>query len=60
VDWDNKIDLDKKKENECNCCIEIEDSIVVIICGEVDVDRLKETLNTVAEVKGNKVFATQK
>ncbi|MHB8155794.1 MAG: hypothetical protein ACYDEQ_00110 [Desulfocucumaceae bacterium] len=51
MDWENK--------DQDNCCIEIKDSIVVIICGEVDVDRLKETLNTVAEVKGNTVFTTK-
>lgn len=54
------IDYDNNNENERNCCIEIEDSIVVIICGEVDIDRLRETLNTVMEAKGAKVLSTQK
>lgn len=53
------MEWDKKKEEECNCCIEIEDSIVVIICGEVDIDRLKDTLNTCVKVKANKVFSSK-
>lgn len=57
---DMNIDYDNNNENERNCCIEIEDSIVVIICGEVDIDRLRETLNTVMEAKGAKVLSTQK
>ena len=42
----------KPKEKECNCCIEIEDSVVVIICGEVDFDRLRDSLNAFADEKG--------
>jgi len=42
----------KPKEKECNCCIEIKDSIVVIICGEVDFDRLKDSLDTFVGEKG--------
>lgn len=50
---------EKPKEKECNCCIEIEDSLVVIVCGEIDVDKLKGCLKTVAEVKGNTVLSTE-
>lgn len=42
----------KKNEKECNCCIEIEDSIVLIICGEIDIDRLKDTLKQLQNQKG--------
>ena len=45
------------KEKECNCCIQIEESIVVIICGEIEIEKLKNCLKTVAEVKGNKILA---
>ncbi|MCG9967112.1 hypothetical protein L9W92_03470 [Pelotomaculum terephthalicicum JT] len=48
------MECEYEKEKECNCCIEIEDSIVLIICGEVDIDRLRESLQTALEVKGNK------
>ncbi len=41
------------KERECGCCINIEDSFVLIICGEIDVDSLKNSLKTFVEVKGN-------
>ncbi|MBP7331044.1 MAG: hypothetical protein BWY65_00393 [Firmicutes bacterium ADurb.Bin373] len=50
---------DKKKKRECNCCLEIKDSIVVIICGEIDIDRLRDCLQTASEVKGNANFAVQ-
>lgn len=50
---------EKEKEKECNCCIKIEDSIVVIICGEIEIDKLKNCLKTVAEVKGNKILASE-
>ncbi|MFA4885188.1 MAG: hypothetical protein WC601_05365 [Desulfotomaculaceae bacterium] len=41
------------KERECGCCIKIEDSFVLIICGEIDVDSLRNSLKTFVEVKGN-------
>ena len=44
---------DKKKERECNCCIEIEDSICVIICGEIEVERLRSCLQTALDVKND-------
>jgi hypothetical protein len=40
---------------ECNCCIEIEDSLVLIICGEVDVDRLNDSLRAFINVKDSNV-----
>ena len=48
-----------EKERECGCCIEIEDSFVLIICGEIDVDNLKNALKTFVEVKGNAKLAEQ-
>ncbi|MDF9406902.1 MAG: hypothetical protein A4E52_00635 [Pelotomaculum sp. PtaB.Bin013] len=47
----------EKKEEECdcrNCRIEIKDSIVVIICGEVEVEKLKHCLGSLMEAKDNK------
>lgn len=43
------------RRRECNCRLEIKDSIVVIICGEIDIDRLRNCLQTASEVKGNAV-----
>ena len=42
------------KERECNCCIEIEESIVVILCGDVEIDKFRNTLDTAIELKGKK------
>ncbi|QNB47658.1 hypothetical protein BR63_16095 [Thermanaerosceptrum fracticalcis] len=44
------------KEKKCNCCIEIEDSIVVIVCGEIEIDKFRDCINTVLEVKDKKNF----
>jgi hypothetical protein len=41
-------------EKEYNFRIEIEDSIVVIICGEIETEALKKCLKTVEETKGTK------
>ncbi|MDF9409977.1 MAG: hypothetical protein A4E52_00008 [Pelotomaculum sp. PtaB.Bin013] len=43
-----------EEEKECGCRITIEDSIVIIICGEIEVERLRESLQTALEVKDNK------
>lgn len=51
-DWDKNKDKDKDKDKECKCCLEIEKSIVVIICGELDIDKLKDCLKTVADKAG--------
>lgn len=36
----------KKKDNDkdCNCLIKIEDSLVIIICDEIDHKKLKDSL----------------
>jgi predicted Zn-dependent peptidase len=47
-------DKKKKEKEECHCTIKIEDSIVVLICGDVDVDKLKESLEAVNGAKANK------
>ena len=44
------------KERKCNCCIEIEESIVVILCGDIERDKFKKTLETAVEVKPKKTF----
>ncbi|HOV80092.1 MAG TPA: hypothetical protein PK728_08265 [Bacillota bacterium] len=46
-------------EKECNCCIKIEDSFVLIVCGELDVDNLKKSFKTFIEVKDNSKVLTQ-
>ncbi len=44
----------KECERECNCNIEIEESLVVIVCGEIDINRLKNYFQAYEEVKGKK------
>ena len=40
----------KEKERECcGCCIDIENSIVIIICGEVDIDSLPQAIESALE-----------
>lgn len=55
MEWDKDKDKDKEKEKEkeCKCCIKIEESIVVIICDEIEIDKLKDCVKTILEVKGN-------
>jgi len=48
-----KPESNNAQRKECGCCINIEDSFVLIICGEIDVDNLKNSLKTFVEVKGN-------
>ncbi|NHM26741.1 hypothetical protein G7K71_07035 [Desulfofundulus sp. TPOSR] len=57
MDWGKDIIKDggKEKEKECNCCIKIEDSIVIIICGEDDIHQLCDSLKQVAELKNNDI-----
>lgn len=50
------MELEKVKKKECNCCIEIEDSIVIIICDEIEIDKLKNCVDTVVGEKGNKKY----
>lgn len=47
------------KERECGCCIKIEDCFVLIMCGEVDVDSVKNSLETFVELKANANLASQ-
>lgn len=46
-------------EKEYNFRIEIEDSIVVIICGEIETEALKKCLKTVEETKGTKISESE-
>ncbi len=41
------------KERECSCCIEVEESLVLIFCGEIDVDNLREALNAFVQAKNS-------
>jgi hypothetical protein len=51
---DYRDNYDDKKKKECNnCVIKIEDSIVVLVCGDVDIDKLKDSLGAFAAEKGN-------
>lgn len=50
--WTNEPECNNN-ERECNCCINIEDSIVVILCGEIEIERLRSCLQTAYEAKGN-------
>lgn len=54
-----KPDHDNKKDKECDCCIEIKDSFVLIICGEIDADKLRDSLKAFAEIKGNTVVSQE-
>jgi hypothetical protein len=47
------------KENKCNYEIEIEDSIVIIICGEMDTDRLGNCIKTIADQKVKKLMVSE-
>ncbi|KAF1084953.1 hypothetical protein SPSYN_01089 [Sporotomaculum syntrophicum] len=38
----------------CGCEIEIEESLVVVVCGEIDADKMKSCLQAYEEFKGNK------
>ncbi|MGI5876232.1 MAG: hypothetical protein ACOX6X_05375 [Dethiobacteria bacterium] len=40
---------DKGRDRECGCRIKVEDSIVVIICGDFEIDRLKDTIGAALE-----------
>ncbi|HHY41142.1 MAG TPA: hypothetical protein GX502_07815 [Syntrophaceticus sp.] len=41
------------KDRECNCCIRVDDSLVVIVCGEMDAAQLRENYKTYIEINGN-------
>ncbi len=38
-------------EEECNCCIKVDNSLVLIICGELDQNHFKDTLKSYFEVQ---------
>ncbi|OPX85514.1 MAG: hypothetical protein A4E53_03508 [Pelotomaculum sp. PtaB.Bin104] len=42
------------KEEERACKIRIEDSIVVILCGDVDINKLRECLESVSAMKSHR------
>ena len=44
-------------ERECACCINVEKSIVIILCNADDVDRLCQNLKQVAELKDIELVA---
>ncbi len=44
---------DKDRDRECNCRIRVDDSLVVIVCGEMDAAQLRENYKTYIEIKGN-------
>lgn len=43
-----------EKEKDCHCCIEIEESIVVILCGDIEIGKFRECLQAAIETKGKK------
>lgn len=45
-------DWKHKEDEECGCCIEIEDSLVIIVCGEIDRKKLHDCLKTFVDIKG--------
>ena len=46
------MDWDKDSRKECDCCIKIDNSIVIIICGDIgDFDKFKEYIKIAADEK---------
>ncbi|MDK2888607.1 MAG: hypothetical protein PWP72_1485 [Thermoanaerobacter sp.] len=39
------------EQRECSCCLNIENSIVIIVCGEVDPGRICDNIKQIAEIK---------
>jgi hypothetical protein len=39
---------EKNKDMECNCRIEVDDSLVIILCGDVDINRLRDSLESLS------------
>jgi hypothetical protein len=52
--------MDCGRVEECNCRIKIDNSIVIIICGDIDVDRLRDSLKTLVDLKGNAKLVSPK
>ncbi len=49
----------KPNQNDCNCCIKVDNSFVLIICGELDPVQLKDSLKTFLEIKDNSDVVAQ-
>ncbi|MFY9140463.1 MAG: hypothetical protein WBJ83_02015 [Thermacetogeniaceae bacterium] len=43
-----------KKRRECNCCVEVKDSLVIIICRDMDSNDLCTSYKTFIDIKGKK------
>ncbi len=41
----------RRRDNDCDCCLNIENSIVIIICGDIDEDRLRRSVAGVREAR---------
>ena len=52
MQYDCKPEDNRKKE--CNCNLEIRDSILVIVCGEIEIGKLKNCIEEVLEAKKKK------
>jgi len=46
MDWD-------RKDQECNCCIEVKNSLCIIICRDLDEKDLRNAYQTFVELKSN-------
>jgi hypothetical protein len=46
--WDKN-----RRDDDVACRIKIEDSFVVIVCGEMDQDKLRDSYKTYIEIKEN-------
>ncbi|MGI5876233.1 MAG: hypothetical protein ACOX6X_05380 [Dethiobacteria bacterium] len=42
---------DKGRDRECGCCLTVEDSIVILLCGDLEFDRIKGCIHTAIEAK---------
>ena len=51
--WEKGKDKDRYRERECECSLEIRDSIVVILCGDVEFDRIRDTITSAADAKAS-------
>lgn len=43
-------------ERRCNCCIDIEDSICIILCGEIENGSIIDSIGAALDVKAKKAF----
>lgn len=51
--WENGKDKDRYRERDCECRLEIKNSIVVILCGDVEFDRIRDTITSAADAKAS-------